>query len=209
MLVQNQIGPITATSSIAAGILAPQRAGNLGDTIVSELHGRYYETTYRRNMFSAQSGSTAIVAGLTTAVTGGLVLTNPIGSSVNLVLNKVGFAFTTVFAAVAAYGLASGYNSGVAVTQTTPVTPKNGFIGVGQAGQGLAATAVTLPTTPTALTILGSGLTGAVTTTPYITSFYDLEGSVIIPPGGYVLTYATAASAAGTYVSFQYEEVPT
>ena len=53
MLIQNQVGPVATTTSIAPGVQSPARAGQLGDTIVSELHGRYYETTYRRNHFLA------------------------------------------------------------------------------------------------------------------------------------------------------------
>ena len=53
MLTQNQVGPVATTASIAPGTLTPGRAGNLGDLIVSELHGRYYEQTYRRNVFVA------------------------------------------------------------------------------------------------------------------------------------------------------------
>ena len=42
MLIQNQVGPIATTTSISAGLQSPARAGQLGYTIVSELHGRYY-----------------------------------------------------------------------------------------------------------------------------------------------------------------------
>ena len=50
MLIQNQVGPVATTTSISAGLQAPARAGQLGDTVVSELHGRYYETKDRKSV---------------------------------------------------------------------------------------------------------------------------------------------------------------
>ena len=48
MLVQKQVGPLATTASITPGVQVNGRAGNMGEDIVSELHGRYYEGTYRR-----------------------------------------------------------------------------------------------------------------------------------------------------------------
>lgn len=208
MLIQNQVGPVAATQSIGAGTLAPMRAGNLGDAIISELHGRYYETTYRRAMFSAANPSAVVTTvGLATTATG-LIVTNPIGSSVNLVLTKFGYAFTVVWPAVAVFGLATGFNSGSGVTQTTPITPKNNFVG-GASGTGLAASAATLPTASTIQQILGAGLTGAATVQTCMAGFVDLEGSIILTPGSYIQTYtSTISGAAGASFSFTWEEVP-
>lgn len=79
MLIQNQVGPIATTTSISPGLQTPSRAGQLGDTIVSELHGRYYETAYRRALFTGATQAvlaTATIAGLSTATTGVPVLYN-------------------------------------------------------------------------------------------------------------------------------------
>jgi hypothetical protein len=209
MLIQNQVGPIATNQSISPGILAPMRAGNMGDAIVSELHGRYYETTYRRNTFSGatQTGQTTS-AGLTTAFVG-LCLSNPIGSPVNLVVMKHGYTFLVAFAAASAIGLAYGYNAATAPTQGAVITPKNNFLN-GPNGYGLLTTTSTLPTAATIQHLLGAGLTGAITTAPGgLDNIVDLEGSVIVPPGGYVVTYtSTASGATGAFYSFTWEEVP-
>ena len=88
MLIQGQVGQPT-TTSISYGANPTLRQGQLGDLVVSELHGRYYETTYRRNMFTAAlpSGTTTSAA-LATAHTG-LILLNPNNSQVNFVINKI------------------------------------------------------------------------------------------------------------------------
>lgn len=186
------------------------RGGRQGDTIVSELHGRYYEASYRERRFVGgnQAGATTTV-GLATTHTG-LVLSNPINSTVNLVIDKVGASFIVAFAAGAAIGLMTGYNATTNVTHTTPATPRNCKFGTGAAGIGLLDVSSTLPTAPVVTHIFGAGLTGAITTTPQIPGFMvDLEGSLILPPGAYCAIYtSTASGTASMIATFQWEEVP-
>ena len=52
MLIQGQVGQ-PAVRSISPGANPVMRQGQQSDIIVSELHGRYYEQTYNRNMFTA------------------------------------------------------------------------------------------------------------------------------------------------------------
>jgi len=205
MLVQGQVGPVASTQSLSPGIQAPARAGNMGDLIVSELHGRYYEAAYRRALFNAANqAAQATSVALATAYTG-LVLSNPIGSPVNLVLNKVGIALTAAPAAIAAIGLMAGYNSGANVTHTTPGTPRNKFFGAGAAGSGLVDTAATLPTAPVLVEPLMGGFTAAAL--PGVgPALVDVEGGLILPPGAYAAIYSLT-SITGLF-SFDWEEVP-
>jgi hypothetical protein len=210
MQVQTQVGPITSSTSMAPASIIPARAGQLGDLITSELHGRYYETAYRRALFNAANqAATTTSAGLATTYTG-LCLSNPVGSSVNLVLNKVGYSFLVAFAAAAAIGLMCGYNSSTNVTHTTAGTPRSNFFGSGAAGQGLVDTSSTLPTAPVVTHLFGSGLTGAITTDPVVSGeLVDLEGGLILPPGAYAAIYtSTASGTSGFLGSFQWEEIP-
>lgn len=209
MIIQGKVGPIALTQGMAPGTEATVRLGHMGDQIVSELHGRYFEAAYRRTLFHAAIAAQVTSVALATTHTG-LTLSNPIGSPVNLVLCKFGWGFGVAFAAAAGIGLSIGYNSGTNVTHTTPVVVRSNFIGIGAAGSGLVDSASTLPTAPTLNTIVGVGLTGAITTVPSIPmSWIDLEGSIVIPPGGYVCTYtSTASGAAGGYFSYMWEEVP-
>ena len=212
MIIQGQVGPLASSASLASGTQPNLRQGNMGDMIVSELHGRYYENTYRRNQFWASNPTgvttTATTSGSTTAIVG-INISNPINSPVNLVLNKVGYAFTVAFTAAADIALGVGYNSGTNVTHTTPLTVRNGYVGVGAAGYGLVDSSVTFPTAPNFIHALGAGLTGAITTAPYIQGYLDLEGSIILPPGAYAGIFTTTAGgASGFFGSFGWEEVP-
>ncbi len=209
MLIQGQVGSVASTTSIAAGTQTVLRQGNMGDAIASELHGKYYETNYRRALFNGAMVGQITTVGLATTYTG-LCLSNPIGSTVNLVINKVGYAFAVAFAAASVIGLMTGYNSGTNVTHTVAVTPRSQFFGVGSSGTALLDSSATLPTAPTLNTILGVGLTGAITTTPGIgPTIVDLDGSIILPPGAYCAFYtSTVSGAASGAFSFQWEEVP-
>jgi len=212
MLTQGQVGPVTATSSIGSGTLTPTRLGNMGDAIVSELHGRYYEANYRRNKFYGSNGATPSVTTLALATTyTGLCLYNPAGSTVNLVIDKVGYSFLVAFAAASTIGLMVGYSAAGIVTATAAASPgASSFVGVGATGQGKVALSATLVGTPTLHTVFGQGLTGAITTVPAIqNTIYDFEGSVILPPGAYAAIYtSTVSGAASLAASFQWEEVP-
>jgi hypothetical protein len=210
MLIQNQVGPVATTQSISAGLQAPARAGQLGDMIVSELHGRYYETNYRRNKFYGSNGATPSSTTIALATTyTGLCLYNPAGATVNCSIDKVGISFLTAFAAASTVGLMVGYSAAGIVTASAAASPgASSFVGIGAAPQGKVALSATLVGTPTLHTVFGEGLTGAITTVPQMYSFYDMEGSLVLPPGAYAAIYTSTANTSGLAASFQWEEIP-
>lgn len=203
MLVQNQVGPVATTSSIAAGTQVTNRAGNMGESIVSELHGKYYEQTYRRGMFViANQAVVTTSAALTTTFTG-LVLGNPTTSTVNLVLQSFGCAQVAVGAAAAV-----GIMTGTGATITASLTPRNRYVG-GASANALANAGQTLPGTPVLEQVFGS--VGSLATTGYALQnglYIDLAGSLILPPGAFVATYTTVATTSSLIFSFSWEEVP-
>ena len=152
---------------------------------------------------ATQAGQTTTVGLATTYV--GLVLSNPLGSQVNLVPNKVSFGWGVIAAAVDTVGLAVGFSGTTNVTHTTPVTPRSTYFGIGPTPIGLTDTSATLPTAPVYAMFFGN--TPTATTNPN-GGVFDLEGSIIIPPGGYILTATTAASAAAAFfASISWEEI--
>jgi hypothetical protein len=117
------------------------------------------------------------------------------------------YAEVVAQAAAILIGIQTGFNSGTAVTQTTPLVPLSNFVGQ-PAGVGLIASAVTLPTAPTRLILLGSLTTSAITTQIGGGNVIDMEGSIVIPPGGYAAFYTSAASAASSLAfGMHWEEV--
>jgi hypothetical protein len=180
------------------------------DLIVSEVHGRYYEAAYRGTKFhAANQVAVTTPAGLTLTPTG-IIISNPQGSGVNVVLNKVGFSFLVAFPAAAAIGLAVGYNAATGVTHTAALTPASNLIGTGANGRATVDSSSTIPTAATVSHIFGTGLTGAITTEEAVSGeVIDLEGSVILPPGGYAYLFTSTVSGTSAFLgSFQWEEVP-
>jgi hypothetical protein len=94
--------------------------------MVSELHGRYYEQTYRGNVFSLCTQGTGVTttAALATTWTG-LAVANPAGSGVNLVL----LGFTCAQFAVGAAATVGIMGGAGAITST--LTPQSRLIGSG------------------------------------------------------------------------------
>jgi hypothetical protein len=187
--------------------LITQRATKLGAGVVQELHGRYYEQAYRKNIFQVASQAVATTTvGLAVTYTG-LVVANPPSSVVNLVLNKASIMQSVIQATqIEAYAIAFGFNKTTAVTLTTPAVAQSTFIGSGAVANGVAAISATLPTAP----VYGIFVTNTATATQNPPcGVIDFEGSVILQPGAYALWVTpTQASVAGLWFSFQWEEVP-
>lgn len=182
------------------------RAGKQGELQVSELHGRYYEQTYRGNMFSVASQAVATTTvGLATTYTG-LCVANPINSNINMVLNKCTWMQSVIQATqVEGFAIAFGFNKTTNVTLTTPATTQSNKVGTGTVSVGVAATSATLPTAPLYGAFVGNTAT-ATSNGPG--GFVDFEGSQILIPGAYACWVTpTQASVAGMWFSFNWEEV--
>lgn len=210
-IAQNIVGPPSAAANNA---IVNGRSGQLGDAIVSELHGRYYETTYRGNSFLLSVSTAAAV----TAYTGGaagtpmIALFNPSGSGRNAVLNKV--AVANVVAASAAGTVMFGlyFGTTAAITQATTTAPwaMNTQLQSGSVMTGFRNVALTSGSAASNVIPIASYYWATAAGAALVNNgVFDLEGSVIIPPGSYVALGGSAALTSATWVgSMQWEEVP-
>jgi hypothetical protein len=184
------------------------RAGQLGEFIVSELHGRDYETNFRGNMFyGSLQAATALSVALATTYTG-LCLSNPAGNTKNLTLKKVTFALTVAPAAIASIGLIGGYNVAGVTVHTTPLaSPAIGANVLGSAAMPTAKVdaACTLVGTPFWMAQILGGFTAASLPAGG-PAMMDWDGSIIIQPGGYVAIGALTAVTG--LASMFWEETP-
>ena len=212
MQIQAKVGPLATMKSLADGTGGVDlRLGNMGDLIVSELHGRYYEQAYRRNGFTvANASAVATVAVGTTASYTGLYLGNNNGNTVNLSLQKISYATSVAVPTAGFVALEAGYIASANITAGGAITPSNNFVGLGASAQAVAgAGSATLPVAPTAKLFLSNANTAATTAgnvaAPQVT---DLEGSIILPPGAFAAFATFATNAAAWWFSFMWEEVP-
>jgi len=202
LIVAGQVGP----QVVSDGAGMPLRQGKTAEVVVQELHGRYYETTYRRFVFTASNAASTSSAGLATTYTGGVCVSNPAGSGVNLVILKASVALTVISVAVTTAGLIAGYAQAGVVTHTTPLVPTSNLLGAQTAPVAKADQAATLVGTP-AWALAGIASTG-IAAGVFATTI-DVEGSIVVGPGGYVATGTSIASpATAVLASISWEEVP-
>jgi len=187
-----------------------ERVGQQGERSVSQLHGKMYEQALRLNLFHAASqADTTTTIALATTYTG-FCLSNPAGNTKLLVPRQIGIALCLAPAAEANMAIGGGYAAAGVATHTTALATYSAMLGNGVAATGLADAACTLPAGA------GDGLLRVITqcfgaftaaalpsTTPMI---LDLDGSIIIPAGGFIFIYTL--TVVHGFFSMNWEEIP-
>lgn len=207
MLLQAQTGPQTLTD----GTYPNFRAGKLGDVIISELNGRYYENVYRGNVFVGSYTAAALAAPSATAI-GAFGLYNPIGSGKNLVILEISTALTT-FTAVATTVCAIGAYSftNQTPTATTPGnTPFSALIGSGNTSIAKTYTAATIVAGNT-VAIRNVANVGVMTAVGFGSVLFkdEVAGALVVAPGSGFGLAATATAADDTVqVVYTWAELP-
>lgn len=196
--IQGQVGP----QVVADGGIVTLRVGKSAEQVVQQLHGRYYEQTYRGAMYSVCTQGTGVTttAALATTWTG-LGVSNPANSGVNLVLNK----FTCAQFAVGA-AATIGIMGGVGVLAASLI-PQSRIISAttGSKANASAGATISIPVLIATFAQVGSLATTGYGLTPALV--VDLEGSVIIPPGSFVASYTSIVTTSALQFSFAWEEV--
>ena len=219
MLIQGVVG--APAQSMQPGSNPSLRQGNLGDLVVTELHGKWYEQCYRGNLFSVGMTATALSANsftLTAATTPIIGVWNPPTSNVNLVIAKAKCTIAIAGNSAVAPGAfvwATSIGNGAISQGLIPINRKT------LAAAGSQAKGFNLTTALTGLTnnlvIQSASSFGTLvaaqgaTATPFMSgeSVEEFDGSIIIPPGG-VLALLNTISSQTVSVSSEllWEEVP-
>jgi hypothetical protein len=199
---QSQSFPVTAFKN-AAGYQSQGQLGKSLDVLVGDVVPTNYEVAYAGNAFigANQAAVTTTVALATTYV--GLVLSNPAGNTKNLVLINTAGEIEVAPSVITSFGLITGYSAAGITVHTTALTPTSSFIN-GTAPTAKLDSAATLVGTPVWSDWLG--VTSGATTQLSFSKSYN--GSIIIPPGGYVaLGTSVAGPASGFRGSFTWLEL--
>ena len=201
MMLQGAVGPQTLTDSSNP---ANARLGRNGDLIVSELHGKLYESTSRSNRFGFNGVATTTTAAGNATFTGTLI-GNPAGSGYNLALGKVFISQVAALTAGTAIGIMYGPSTASITASLTTIFNRK----AGGAASAMVATAGQTITAPTAFVVMGGSGSGAITVPGIIPAVgYDFEGGLVIPPGYFVASYTSVASTTALIWQFAWEEVP-
>ena len=217
-----QVGP----SSAADGAVVPVRAGKLGDQINSELHGRFYEQTYRGSVYGIGCGLTALSAAtiLLTASAQPIVgVWNPPNSPVNLVILQAALraALNNVTSVAPGDFIWAASIGNTALTAGLAPVNRKTLAAVGSQAKAFALSTASLLTGLTnnlalidvadfnTASALLTTTVAAATPTPSVNGVQNFDGSLIVPPGGVLALLNTISSTTHSVAGrLLWEEVP-
>lgn len=224
MLAELRTGPIVSSD----GASNPGRTTKTGDIATSDAHGRFQEAAIRGNLYSGGMTITSISNATFSTGTLGATATpivgvyNPTGSGKNLVIlqvkvSPVNTALQTTGAGALMWATSTG--NGAISTGNTPFN-RSTFVASGSVAKdmsGVALTGLTNNLVVRDTSALGSGVISNLSTLqtaaglfpPQQVSVDNVDGSIIVPPGGVLALLCTtnppvAISAA---TSILWEEV--
>ncbi len=220
MLTQGQVGPQVS----ADGTYPDVRLGRAAELIVQELHGRFYEQTYRGSVYSWGKTSTALSANsisLSSSTTPIIGIWNPSSNTVNAVILQVRLqsvlqAASSTTQGALVWAVSTG-NAGI-TTGNAPWNRKT-LVQSGSSCKGFdLATALTAITNNLVIMDAADLAIGiqisttsvtAATAVPMTVAVQNFDGSLIVPPGG-VLALLNTTSTANINVAagILWEEVP-
>jgi hypothetical protein len=216
MIVQGQVNLIS-NNSFSDGQNYPVLQGKAAEMMVAQLHGKYYTTCYRGNLFMAATGATgtALSTTATTAQTFGIW--NPSGSGKLVVPIKthLGYVSGTGVTGAIAYGTTPGVGSslGTPISARTALTSNNCNIGNGLNSVALVGSAFTVAAAsePTIFRYFGfsQGAPAAATAAIHPALIDDWDQTVIIPPGNAVFLNCVNQAIVTVFgISIVWEEIP-
>ena len=195
--------------SLVAGTTVTQFADHTGSSLVSSLHGKWYNCAKNGNVFHAN-----VTAVTLPVVASGLVskfsVYNQAGSGKNLELISCDIGLVLATTVVDVVGLYYEQSAAITLGTTTYGTAVGGLIGNSNTPAGKFASSLTHTTgiTPTRAMILATF--GATSSTADNPIHYDFEGKVIVPPGTIIsIAMSTAAStSSGVDIGLSWAEWP-
>jgi len=190
------------------------RIGQQGELVVTQLHADGYEQAVRKNIFFSHciARATSIA---TTAMVGNLVW-NPPDSGVNCCLRHWSSSIHVSSATTVGMMLAVGYSASSPTSTTVADASGSTFLSLSGAtnniflkGKAQAFAIATVLIAPLPIWLLHHNTAGIATTGVDILAD-NVEGSFIIPPGGFwcMAAQSVAVAAAGHTSSWLWEEVP-
>lgn len=188
-----------------SGAPAPGRGGATGEFVVADAHARYQEAVLQGRVFYAcTQAAVATTVGLSATATG-IIISNPLGSNVNLILWELLAALATAAAGIATLGLEIVITP-ANQTHTTPLIVRSALTHQPGGSLGLADSAATLSSVPVACRPIPGGPVAATSiTTPFIKD--EIAGSLIIPPGLAIATFSLTTTISAL-LSMTWEEQP-
>lgn len=209
--IQAQVSdPTVSNSDSTIGNLI---AGKSLEVLIAQLHGKWYSSTYRGNVFHGKTAAAGVLIPATAGTAQTFGIWNPLGSGVNVELIAAYYGWVSTTGAVPAnigYDVVTPANA-LTVTAITASAPANGLLAAGKASKVLFTASAA---TTTASSLLGtngmSHLTtiGATTTVQPFQLVELFEGSIIVAPNSAIFVSGTVAPVDKFDIRWVWAEYP-
>lgn len=202
---------VRGLAKVADGMAgAALRLGREGALLVGSAQGALQEAALSGRLFYASTAPTGVDPGTAIDTAAPFALANPNGSRVLLVVRKVAVGYVSGTLGAGFVAGCIGPSSQTAVTGTA-VIPTAAYGGSGTGSAGKAFTTATLPATPNvAMPLVNLGAKAAATALDPAVALFDVEGGIVIEPGGSFSLQAVCAAGTSplTVLGCAWEEIP-
>ena len=206
-----RVGPVYSADGPAS---VDARQDSHGAQVVLQSGGKYKEATKRGNVYSAETAVTGVAPGTVLGTTAAFCHFNPSTSGKNLIVQKLWMSLISGTLGAGKVNITSdSVAAGAAVPTGTAITPRNRS--VASANSSVATPLTTATVTTTAAKNIGTlcNLTEQVIGTTAVNNEVieqDIDGEIVIGPGGYICLHATAGAGSAPLVTFgaSWEEEP-
>jgi hypothetical protein len=210
---------LVGTQSNTDGDVVKARAGKNGDQLVSGLHGNYYESSRRGQVFFASTVIAGVVVPVAAATLNSkFTLWNTAASGVNVELISVFMMTDNATTVVGTHGLlvqrALASSGGIPTTVTTPCIALPAGLGSVSSGVSVNAQATLtnaqIPSVATApyIGFWPIGGYGATTAAGGADLTHDFNGKLVLGPDSLVALVTSVAASSACFCSICWAEYP-
>lgn len=202
---------VVGQQTVTAGNTGEGAIANTGEQVVSQVHGPLYEQNNRGNVYMGVTAVSGVAPGTAIGTTAAFALYNPLNSGVKLVVLKASMSYLSGTLGIGFVNWiyhTAAVQAGAAITGTAiSVVQGNGGGGAGK-GKPLTTATVVAGVLARPFGNLPPMLATSVLTPWRLDD--DVDGALIVQPGGGVSLQATAAAGTTPLVIFGclWEEVP-
>jgi hypothetical protein len=177
---------------------------------VTQRHGKLYQPARDGRIFHGATAATGVAPGTAIGTTAAFALHNPAGSGVTIAIQKASMGYISGTLGAGTVWHLVNTNVSEAIPTGTAIVERPALAG-GASGKGIALTTATLAAAPVIVRPFASLQASLATTAvaPWQVS-EDLDGDILLPPGGTYALHATAAAGSTPLVAFgvTWEEIP-
>lgn len=196
-------------ASFADGANPTAFAGKQGETLTSDVHGKYYTAAYRGKVFSATTAAAGTTIPISSATAATFVLHNPLGSGINVEVISYDMGVTQLTLVVSP--ILFGVNQNVLINPTgvTAATVVPGLAGSGQSSIARCYTVATVVASTLFFTVGHiSSTSNTAAITPMSNFHYEFDGRLNLGPGCLIHVCGTAAQSGASAQTFSWAEWP-